>query len=177
MKIIETLERERRWLLAENPEDAKRVLGWLENLTIGCEISEIKQWYISTNPVLRLRAHDDREYVLCIKTRGTGTGFGVPEKEAELSKEEFDNLFKFVKKKAIRKTRYFIPLVDSDLIAEVDVFQDSLDGLIIVEVEFPNDEQAKAFSPPPWFFANEITGNKSYANSTFYESMPIIEKI
>ena len=172
MKTVETIERERRWLLCEsNEEGARKVLQDLESILLLHKKVEIKQWYISTNPVVRLRSHDDKDYVLCVKTRGKNSGLGVPEKESELNQEEFDNLFKFVVKEPIVKTRYYIPL-ENGLTAELDVFRDILTGLIIIEVEFESDEEAASFIPPVWFGDKEITGNRGYANSTLYRFMP-----
>jgi len=171
MEIVETLEIERRWLLSGSKEEALAILEMLESQFAGCKKTEIKQWYISTNPVVRLRSHDDEEFVLCIKTRGKGTGKGVPEKESELNKEEFDNLFKFITKQPVRKTRYYIPL-ENGFVAELDIFHNYLNGLIIVEVEFKDEESSVVFIPPSWFGNKEITGNKSYSNSVFYSLMP-----
>lgn len=175
MEISKNIEIERRWLLSEAREDSYRVLEMLSNLLVDCKKSEIKQWYISLNPVLRLRSHDDSEFVLCVKTKGQHTGMGTPEKESELSKEEFDNLMKFIKKNPVRKTRYYIPL-ENGFTAELDVFYDFILGLIIVEVEFPDEQSAISFIPPDWFGKNEITGKKAYSNAMFYSFMPDINK-
>lgn len=161
------IEIERRWLLKSLPAEIDIVSG-------GYRESVIKQSYISTNPVIRLRSHDDSTFVLCVKTKGTGVGLGKPENESELSREEFDNLFKFVKKQPIQKTRYYIPLNHS-LIAELDIFSEP-SNLIIVEVEFQSEKEAESFIPPPWFGEEEITKNKNYANSFIYKFMPDLVK-
>lgn len=160
------LEIERRWLLKK------------ENFTPGFQIldfnsTNIKQWYITTNPVLRLRSHDDMEFIFCVKTLGEqGKNKGVPEQETSLLREEFDNLFSMVKKKRpISKQRYFVPIHD-DFIAEVDFMLDFYDKLIFIEVEFPDKESADNFVPPNWFGENEVTGVNGYSNSTLYTLMP-----
>lgn len=175
MEITPNLEIERRWLLSESREDSYRIVEKLSDLLADCKKSEIKQWYISLNPVLRLRSHDDSEFVLCVKTRGRHTGIGTPEKESELSKEEFDNLMEFIKKHPVRKTRYYIP-IDNGLTAELDVFWGYILGLVIVEVEFPDEQSAISFTPPDWFGNNEITGKEGYSNAVFYSLMPDIKK-
>ncbi len=162
----ENLEIERRWLLHTDTLKKELVLSNYDSV-------EIKQWYITTNPVLRLRSHDDKEFVLCVKTKGEeGKNKGVPEMEINLSKEEFDNLFlKVDKKRPILKRRYFIHL-SNGFIAELDIMMDYYTGIIFIEVEFPDKESADKFVPPSWFGEKEITGDKDFSNSTFYKLMP-----
>jgi CYTH domain-containing protein len=47
--------------------------------------------------------------------------------------------------------------------AEVDEYGGELAGLVVVEVEFPDEQAASAFTPPSWF-GRELTGEKPYAN-------------
>lgn len=45
-----------------------------------------------------------------------------------------------------------IPVPGNDhLTIELDVFEGHYDGLILAEVEFASEEEAKAFNPPAWF--------------------------
>lgn len=155
------LEIERRWLLKEVPKNIDLVNG-------GFKKTEIKQWYISTKPVIRLRSHDDKEFVLCIKTKGNGKGLGVPEIETSLSLEEFKNLSKFVAgKKPVAKTRYYIPIGKKEM-SELDIFSMPFNNLIIVEIEFKTKKAANDFIPPSWFGSEEITGLFGYSNSFLY---------
>lgn len=48
---------------------------------------------------------------------------------------------------------------------ELDRYREDLDGLLVAEVEFPDEEAADAFEPPEWF-DEEVTGNKTYLNET-----------
>ncbi len=161
----ENLEIERRWLLHTDTFNPGFELSDFKSV-------EIKQWYITTNPVLRLRSHDDKEFVLCVKTKGEkGKNKGVPEMEINLSQGEFENLFfKVDKKRPILKQRYYIHL-SNGLIAEVDFMKDYYTGIIFIEVEFPDKESADKFVPPSWFGDKEITGNINYSNSTLYKLM------
>jgi len=61
----------------------------------------------------------------------------------------------------VEKTRYLIPY--GIHIIELDIFHGELDGLILAEVEFTSDEQAKNFILPDWF-AQDVTKDKRYAN-------------
>jgi CYTH domain-containing protein len=49
-------------------------------------------------------------------------------------------------------------------VAEVDLFDGDLDGLAVVEVEFPDAGAAAAFEPPPWF-GRELTGEGGWSNA------------
>jgi adenylate cyclase len=40
-----------------------------------------------------------------------------------------------------------------------------LDGLVVAEIEFPSEEDAKAFQPPHWL-GEEVTGDHRYMNET-----------
>ena len=64
----------------------------------------------------------------------------------------------------IRKTRYKIPLPQG-LTIELDIFHDAHEGLLLAEVEFPDEETAQTFTPPDWF-GEDVTGDSRYHNST-----------
>ena len=68
----------------------------------------------------------------------------------------------------IKKKRYMIPL-DCGLTAELDVFEEHLAPLILVEVEFPTEEEANRFVPPDWF-AEDVTFTKQYHNSVLSQA-------
>lgn len=53
--------------------------------------------------------------------------------------------------------------IENDLIAELDIYSNQLEGLSTVEVEFPSLEVATNFQAPEWF-GIDITSNKSYKN-------------
>ena len=55
------------------------------------------------------------------------------------------------------------------LVAEVDVFHGRHDGLVLVEVEFPNTQTANNFVPPEWF-GEDVSEDPCYRNS-FLASM------
>ena len=64
----------------------------------------------------------------------------------------------------IKKSRYKIP-AENDLVYELDIYHDNLDGLMVVEVEFANEELANNFVKPNWF-GREVTDNKDYKNAS-----------
>ena len=62
----------------------------------------------------------------------------------------------------ISKKRYLIPLDPYTI--ELDVFGPPFSNLIMAEVEFPTEEEAKAFVPPEWF-DQDVTFNPAFHNS------------
>lgn len=123
----------------------------------GCEKSEIVQGYISLTPETRVRKRDNK-YYLTIK----GEGDVVREEtEKEVSEKEGRALFSQVESKLIEKTRYLINI--GKYIAELDIYKNHLEGLVVVEVEFETEADANNFVPPLWF-GEDISKNKEYRN-------------
>ena len=50
-----------------------------------------------------------------------------------------------------------------DRVIELDLFEGSLEGLIIAEVEFPTVKASRSFAPPAWF-GREVTRDARYKN-------------
>jgi len=149
-----THEIERRWLLTSIPKEIKLK---------GLKFTEIKQTYISKRPVIRLRSHDNKKFILCIKTQGNKKSLARPEQEIEINKKEYISLFKRAITEPIIKKRYFFKY--KKLTIELDVFFGHLKGMVVIEVEFKSEKEAHAFIAPDWF-GKEITGIKKYANSS-----------
>ena len=61
----------------------------------------------------------------------------------------------------LTKTRYDVPW--KKWIVEIDVYHGSNDGLIVAEVEFPDEKIAENFEPPPWL-GEEVTSVSRYSN-------------
>lgn len=141
------MEIERKFLVKVLPE-----LNYIKQ-------EKIVQGYISTDPVIRIRQMGDT-YCLCIKSQGHMIR---EEFELNITKEQFDNLWEKVDFSPIKKKRYFIPL-DANLTAELDVYEDHLEGLYTVEVEFTSQQQAERFLPPSWF-GSDITHDNRYKNN------------
>lgn len=126
------------------------------------EKTDIIQYYISTKPVIRIRKTDSA-FFLTIKSKGS---VSRQELEMEITKEEFDNLVSLTDKAPVSKTRYFIP-IDNGLTAELDIYDNSLSGLITVEVEFESIENASSFNPPHWF-GKDVSEDNRYKNASLY---------
>ena len=90
-----------------------------------------------------------------------GRALSREEREIRLSPKQFAMLWPATRGRRLHKTRYEIPW--KKMTIEVDVYHGRNHGLIVAEVEFPNQVSRRKFKPPPWF-GREITGEKRYSN-------------
>jgi CYTH domain-containing protein len=141
------MEIERKYLISQLPKD----IDTYPHKTI-------KQGYISTSPVIRIRQIDDL-FILTIKGKGL---LAREEHELILTENEFINLSHKVESRIIEKTRFYIPLDPYTI--ELDLFHADLEGLILAEVEFDSLEDAHNFLPPTWF-GEDVTHDYTYQNS------------
>lgn len=142
------MEIERKYLISALPENL--------NIT---RTREIEQGYLNTAPVVRIRRDNDR-YELTYKSKGlmVREEYNLP-----LDKASYEHLRTKTDGRLISKTRHEIPLSDH-LTIELDIFHGDLAPLILAEVEFPSEEEAKAFTPPDWF-GEDVTFSSKYHNS------------
>lgn len=120
---------------------------------------QIEQGYLCTDPVVRIRRQDE-EYYLTYKSRGlmVREEYNLP-----LTKEAYLHLRPKTDGILIHKIRYLIPYQDKYTI-ELDVFLDTLAPLVLAEVEFETEEEARCFVPPSWF-GEDVTFSSKYHNS------------
>ncbi len=113
-----------------------------------CEHKEIVDIYIPTNavhPTLRIRKNGDY-YEITKKEPIDDDPSHQKEETTTLTAEEFEELSGKLEGKRLRKIRYFYPFQGHT--AEIDVFQDELNGLILVDFEFNSLEEKNSFSMP-----------------------------
>ena len=143
------MEIERKFLIKKLPENLEQY-----------QCLHIEQAYLCTSPVIRIRKQDE-EYYLTYK----GTGLLAREEyNLPLSKEGYEHLRPKADGNIISKKRYLIPITDTALKVELDVFDAPFAPLIIAEVEFPDVEAANAFTPLDWF-QEDVTEYPAYHNS------------
>lgn len=123
----------------------------------------LEQAYLCRQPVVRVRkeAQDgNAEYILTYKSEGlmVREEYNMP-----LNKESYEHLKAKADGRVITKKRYQIPS-ENGLIIELDVFEGELAGLLLAEVEFPDEETAQKWQPPEWF-GREVTYEKTFHNS------------
>jgi len=81
-----------------------------------------------------------------------------------LTEDAYYHLLEKADGNIICKRRYLIPLEDTNLTAELDIFDPPFAPLIMAEVEFDSVEDANSFIPPAWF-GEEVTMDPVYHNS------------
>ena len=130
-----------------------------------CKKVKIEQGYLSSNPTIRIRKYNE-EYCITYKSRTKScvSNDVIVNREIELplTKESYEHMIAKIDDNLVTKTRYKIDLPDG-LIAELDIFEGKLKGLILVEVEFGSEEQALNFVKPIWFGEN-VSADKKYKN-------------
>jgi adenylate cyclase len=143
------MEVERKFLVREAPD------------LQGTDSAEIHQGYlaIGSEGEVRLRRKGDR-FLLTAKRGG---GLSREESEVELDQDAFERLWPLTEGRRLQKHRHVVP--HGDLKIEVDVYTGDLEGLVVAEVEFPSEEDARAFEPPDWL-GQEVTGDGRYLNET-----------
>ena len=149
------MEIERKYLIRELPPDMPE------------SGSRIEQGYISTDPVIRIRRRTDGDSQQCVLTV-KGSGMVVREEyELGLTVRQYEALRPKCTGRMIVKTRYLYPL-SNGLRAEVDLFEGEQQGLVLAEVEFPDEDCMRCFQKPDWF-GEEVSEDVRYHNS--YMSM------
>jgi len=138
------VEIERKFLVERLPDD------------LGGTARRIDQGYVALDEgaEVRVRRIGDE---LWLTVKGTG-GLARVEEELPLSPEQFDSLWPLTQGRRIEKTRSTLP--DG---VEVDVYDGSLAGLVVAEIEFASEDESGAFEPPEWFGA-EVTDDPRYKN-------------
>jgi CYTH domain-containing protein len=122
--------------------------------------ASIRQGYVAIaadGGEVRVRDRDGE----CTLTVKHGRGVVREEHETVISAELFEALWPATEGRRVEKRRTLIPL--GDLVAEVDVFEGALAGLVVAEVEFPSVAAAADFTPPGWF-GEDVSTDKRFKN-------------
>ncbi len=148
------MEIERKWLVKALPGELSQYAK-----------KELEQAYLNFAPAIRVRHNvsaEQEKYELTYKGSGL---VARREENLPLDAESYRNLLAKHDGSIIRKTRYLIPLPgEGRYTAELDVFHAELEGLRLVEVEFPSLAEAESFTAPDWF-GEDVSGTGQYSNS------------
>jgi CYTH domain-containing protein len=142
--------------------ERKFLLRALPPLPGAAEGVSIEQGYLAAEAdgrQVRLRKKGAALFLAAKRPQG---GFSRDEAEIELSPAQFGLLWPLTAGRRLAKRRFEIPL-EGGVTAEVDVYEGSHRGLVVAEVEFTTEEEARAFNPPEWF-AEEISDRPEYSN-------------
>lgn len=142
------IELERTFLLKKYPADMKTLRS--------TEVFDIYFPQAALHPNLRVRKKGEK-FEITKKHPVEGTDSSRQSEETiPLTKEEFLE-FAVLQGKRVRKIRYYYQAgVD---MAEIDVFQDDLEGLVLIDFEFKTIEEKNNFVMPDFCLA-EVTQEK-----------------
>ena len=125
----------------------------------GSDSDPIEQGYLAVGAEGEVRLRRKGEQTLLTVKRGAG--LSRSEAEVEIGAEQFKALWPLTEGRRLRKHRHVLP--HDGLEIEVDVYEGELEGLMVAEVEFDSEEQARGFEPPAWF-GDEVTGDERFLN-------------
>lgn len=143
----DSVERERTWLVRTLPDPLPAGTPVLQGYVGACD-----------QVALRVRRIGVR-HVATMKGAGTRTRI---ELEWDLTRDQFEALWPMTAARRVEKVRHEVPVVGGT--AELDVFAGTLQGLVLVEVEFGSEEAMEAFVAPSWF-GEEVSDDARYTNS------------
>ena len=123
--------------------------------------TKIRQAYLDSNAKvsIRVRIEDDSGAILTLKSRSSKLRrrefeYAIPISDAE-------ELISLTRADIIEKVRYIVPC--GNLNWEIDVFSGKNLGLVIAEIELPDENHQ--IELPPWI-GPEVTGQDRYYNGT-----------
>lgn len=143
----------------------------------GCEFKEIIDIYIprsQRHPKLRIRKNGNEYRITKKGSVEDGDRSRMREQTIKLTRVEFGELSK-LEGKRIRKLRYLYEYKGRT--AEVDIFQDALEGLVVVDFEFATIKEKESFKMPDFclvdvtqeeFIAGGIVCGKGYEDIERY---------
>lgn len=151
------LEIERKFLLKNN--DWKKYV-----------ISETlyKQGYLHNekDKTIRVRTSHEKAFIT-IKGRSQDS-FSHSEFEYEIPLNDAEIfLSEFCENKIISKTRYIVPIENSERKWEIDIFHEENEGLIMAEIELGSEDEV--FEKPEWL-GEEVTHDSKYKNAKLVEN-------
>ncbi len=101
------------------------------------------------------------------KTKEKGVRGELEEKIDEARYNELLATYRFAGREQIQKTRYKIPFEGTELVGELDVYEEDLVPLVVLEVEFKSVEDMESFVLPEVFGeVKDVTDDKRYSNDS-----------
>jgi CYTH domain-containing protein len=146
----------------------------LPNALKSCEFKEIIDVYLpktSVHPKIRLRKNGNEFELTKKEPVNDGDASHQNEQTIVLTETEFNDFNRQLEGKRVRKIRYLYD--HNGRIAEFDVFQDELTGLVVVDFEFATLDEKENFQMPDFclcditqedFVAGGMICGKSYAD-------------
>lgn len=146
----------------EHPREIERkfLLKQLPDGLTSYPHEEIEQGYLAVERggvQVRLRK---KGAVRCL-TYKRGNKSAREEREVRLSAEQFDALWPATEGRRLTKIRYDVPWKECTI--EIDIYTGRHDGVVVAEVEFPDEKNCAEFVPPDWI-GEDVTGKSRYSN-------------
>lgn len=145
-----------------------------------CEKKEMLDIYLpstSPHPHLRIRKNGNKYEITNKQPISQSDISKMIEQTVILTPEEFQEL-SMVPGKRVHKMRYLYPW--NNRFAEVDVFQDTLSGLILIDFEFQDEEEMTKFVPPEYCLSEvtqvEMIAGGFLAGKSFSDIAPALDK-
>lgn len=119
----------------------------------------VRQGYLNRNPdrTVRVRILGTKGF---LTIKGRNEGAKRLEFEYEIPLKDAQEILSLAEPGIVEKTRYIVPY--EGLVWEVDEFHGAQQGVVIAEVEIPDD--GIKYKKPP-FIGLDITGDPAYYNS------------
>jgi CYTH domain-containing protein len=141
-------EIERKFLVTDVPDD----LQWLDERAL-------RQGYVALDGDTEVRVRDDGgQWRLTVKHGG---GLRRVEEDMPIDARRGEALWDLTEGRRVEKRRRRIAYGEAML--ELDVYEGGLAGLVVAEVEFPDEDAARRFEPPAWL-GREVTEDGGYKN-------------
>lgn len=119
----------------------------------------MRQGYVALDGDTEVRVRiSNRASTLTIKR---GRGAVRVEEELALDDRQAESLWKLSEGRQLEKTRRRMRVQGVEV--EVDEYAGHLDGLVVAEIEFNDEDAAMDFTPPTWF-GRDLTGEVAYSN-------------
>jgi adenylate cyclase len=127
------------------------------------DAARLEQGYlaITDDAEVRVRREDGGDAVLTVKS---APGLSRVEEELALPDGAFERLWPLTEGRRLVKVRHRREAAPG-VVMELDVYEGDLSGLMTLEVEFADEDAARAWTPPAWA-GREVTGDKAYANQS-----------
>jgi adenylate cyclase len=139
--------------------ERKFLLGGLPPTVRYARREPIRQGYVALDGDTEVRVRiTPRAAVLTIKA---GRGGVRIEEEVVLDARQGDALWELTEGRRVQKTRRRVRVDGVEV--EIDEYGGALDGLVVAEVEFADEDAARTFEPPSWF-VREVTDDWRYSN-------------
>ena len=143
-------EVERKFLVAHD--------GWRDEVTSKRRLTDGLVGHFASGKV-RVRLDEDRGW---LTVKGNRAGLARPDFEYEVPRADAEDMLSLVCETClIERTRHCIP--HGGLIWEVDVYEGSLSGMVLAEVEL--EYEAQTVDLPAWV-GQEVTANPRFSQST-----------